>query len=72
MRSFYCLLATIKDKNNSGLSCAKLKSSLVRVVTEDEIEVIVGVHYLSGCVGWWTGLNENNAKSALTKVEVKV
>ena len=59
-----------------GLSCAKLKSSLVRVVTEDEIEVIVGVQYLSGCVwwvgGWWTGLNENNTKSALTKVEVKV
>ena len=54
-----------------GLSCAKLKSSFVRVGTEDEIKVIVGVHYLSGCVGW-TGLNENNAKSALTKVEVKV
>ena len=35
-------------QNKMGLSCAKLKSSLVRVVTEDEIEVIVGVQYLSG------------------------
>ena len=38
------------------LSCAKLKYSLVRVVTADEIEVIVGVQYLSGCVGWVDGV----------------
>ena len=43
------------------------------IFTEDEIELIVGVQYLPGCgrVGGWTGLNENNAMSALTKVEVK-
>ena len=37
-----------KGKNKLGLSWAKLKFSLVRVVTADKIEVIVGVQYLSG------------------------
>ena len=38
--------------NKLRLSCAKLKFSLVRVVTEDDIEVIVAVQYLSGWGGW--------------------
>ena len=58
-----------KVHNKLRLSWAKLKSSLVRVVIEDKIEVIVGVHYLSGCVGW---VARSNAKSALNRVEVKV
>ena len=61
-----------KGENKLRLSWAKLKFSLVRAVTEDETEVIVGVRYLPGCVGWVVRLNDNNAKSALTKVEVKV
>ena len=35
-----------------GLSWAKLKFSLVRAVSEDETEAIVGVLYLPG---WWVG-----------------
>ena len=38
--------------NKLKLSCAKLKFSLVTVVTVDETEVIVVVWYLSG---WWVG-----------------
>ena len=48
----------INFRNKLKLSCAKLKFSLVRVVTEDDIEVIVAVQYLSGWVGWvggWVG-----------------
>ena len=58
--------------NKLRLSSAKLKFSLVRVVTEDDIEVIVAVQYLSGWGRVGGGTNDNNAKSALTKVEVKV
>ena len=48
----------MKFIDNLKLSCTKLKFSLVRVVTEDEdeIEVIGGVQYLSGWVGWVDGV----------------
>ena len=51
--------------NKLKLSCAKLKFSLVRVVTEDDIEVIVAVQYLSvGWVGgWWTKRNQCKTSS---------
>ena len=75
---YIVVLSEIHDDllNKQRLSCAKLKFSLVTAVTEDETEDIVGVWYLSGWrrVGGWVGggLYDNNAKSALTKVEVKV
>ena len=54
------------------LSCAKLKFSLVRVVTEDDIEVIVAVQYLSGRGGGGGGQNEINARHLQTEVGVEV
>ena len=43
-----CKINVTISTNKLKLSCAKLKFSLVRVVTEDETEVIVVVRYLSG------------------------
>ena len=42
--------------NKLKLSCAKLKFSLVRVVTEDETEAVIRVQYFSGwcMVGGWS------------------
>ena len=54
------------------LSCAKLKFSLVRVVTEDDIEVIVAVQYLSGWGRVGGGQNEINARHLQTEVGVEV
>ena len=60
--------------NKLGLSWAKLKFSLVKIV--DEVEVIAGVHYqpnwwMDGG-GWLLGavFNKINAKLALSKVGV--
>ena len=51
----YFVTYKILTNNKLRLSWAKLKFSLVRAVTEDETEVIVGVWYLPGGVGWVGG-----------------
>ena len=52
------------------MSWAKLKISLVGVGDKVKVDVIVEV--TTCLLGWVGGRNDNNAKSALTKVEVKV
>ena len=65
---------TERQENTTKTSWAKLKISLVEVDNEVEVDIIVEVTTCPEGVGCRVGggQNENNAKSALTKVEVKV
>ena len=71
MELVYRVLSSTRreTRNKLRLSWAKLKISLVGVGDKVKVDVIVEVTTCPDGVG---GRNDNNAKSALTKVEVKV